>query len=140
MNRVQPHALWIGHAGDARDVRQLMDADVKAVVQVAAEEPPLALPRELIYCRFPLIDGQGNRPELLYLAVSVVASLIKLRVPTLVCCGMGESRSPAVAAAALAMVHQEPCEDWLPRVVEHHASDVSPGLWGEVVGLLPSVR
>ena len=34
---------------------------------------------------------------LLSLAVSTVATFVKLRLPTLVCCGMGMSRAPAVA-------------------------------------------
>ena len=42
--------------------------------------------------------------------------------------------------AALAMVRQEPPEECLKNVVRHHASDVSPGLWSEITGLLPAVR
>lgn len=140
MNQILPHALWIGHAGTGRDFPRLFEAGVRAVVDVAAEEPATALPRELISCRFPLLDGAGNRAELLFLAVSTLATLLKLRVPTLLCCANGISRSPAVAAAALAMMHQQAPEVCLQQIVEHHPSDVSPGFWGEVTGLLPAVR
>ena len=57
------------------------------------------------------------------------------KIPTLVCCGAGMSRSPAIVAAALALVERAPFEDCLRRVARHHPSDVSPGLWSEVVKL-----
>jgi len=140
MNQIQPHPLWIGHVSDSRGFRQLFDVGIKAVVELAMEEPSLQPPREFISCRFPLLDGAGNRAELLFLAVSTVATLIKMRISTLLTCSGGMSRSPAIAAAALAMIHHEPPEDCLQRVVEHHASDVSPGFWDEVTRLLPSIR
>ena len=136
MNQVLPYSLWLGHAGDSRDFRRMLDAGIEALVQLAAEEPPSQAPRELICCRFPLLDGSGNRSELVSLAVRTVATLLEMKVPTLVCCGAGMSRSPAVAAAALALIHQESPEAWLKRVADHHPSDVSPGLWQEVRAVL----
>jgi protein-tyrosine phosphatase len=140
MNQITPQPLWLGHAGAVADFRRVFDAGIKALVQLATEELPDQPPRELIYCRIPLVDGTGNRAELLYLAISTVATLVKMRIPTLVYCGAGMSRAPAIAAAALGMVHQEPPEEWLNRVARHHHTDVSPGLWREITGLLPSVR
>jgi protein-tyrosine phosphatase len=102
------------------------------VVQVAAEEPPLSPPRGFLYFRIPLLDGSGNPPDYLRLAVGMVANLIRLRVPTLVCCGMGLSRSPAVVSAALALVRRELPDDVLRMVAERHPVDVSPGLWREI--------
>src|SRR4051812_35595809 len=101
MNQIPPHALWTGHAGDGRDYPRLFELGIRAVIQIAAEEPPLQPPRELIYLRFPLRDGADNPDDLVSLAVAALASLVRHRVPTLVCCGAGMSRSPAVAAAAL---------------------------------------
>ena len=105
-------------------------------MQVATEETPLSPPRELMYHRFPLVDGSGNSPSVLMLAVELVASLVRLRVPTLVCCGMGLSRSPAVAAAALAIVRREPPDEVLRMLATYHAVDVSPAFWGEVRAVL----
>jgi hypothetical protein len=139
MNQVTPHRLWIGHAGEARDFRALFDAGIKAVVELAVEEAPERTPRELIACRFPLVDAAGNDPEVLELALRTVAALVRKQVPTLVCCGGGMSRSPAVAAAGLALAHGTPPEEWLQRVVAHHPCDVSPGLWNEVTALLPAL-
>ncbi len=132
MEQIHPHSLWVGHAGDGRDFRRLFAAGIEAVVQLAAEEPPLHPPRDLVVCRFPLADGPGNRPEMLSLAVQTVAHLLALRVPTLVCCGAGASRSPAVAAAALAVAYGKPPDDMLRLVAGQHRTDVSPGFWGEV--------
>jgi protein-tyrosine phosphatase len=139
MNQIKPYALWVGHAGEGRDFRQVFDVGIKALVQLAAEELPSQPPRDLIFCRFPLIDGTGNQSELLSLAISTVAQLLQRHLPTLVSCGAGMSRAPAISAAALAVVHRESPEECLERVVRQHPSDVSPGLWTEVTGVLASL-
>jgi len=139
MNEIEGHLLWVGHAGDGRAFKQLYAAGIQAVVQVAAEELPPRPPRDLICCHFPLLDGAGNRPQLLCLAVSTLAALLRLHMPTLVCCGAGMSRSPSIAAAALAIVQGESPEACLVRISQYHPSDVSPGLWNELVAILPSL-
>jgi protein-tyrosine phosphatase len=132
MTRILPHALWLGHAGDGRDYRQLFAEGIRAIVQLAAEEPPLQPPRDRIYCRFPLLDGPENGAELLALAIGTVRRLLGLGVPTLLCCSAGLSRSPAVAAAALAQLHSQPLAETLAEVARQHRVDVSPGLWAEI--------
>ncbi len=132
MREVLPQLLWLGHAGDGRDLRRVLDANVKAVVQVAMEEPPLQLTRDLIYCRFPLVDGEGNPPALLEAAVQTTAGLLRQCVPTLVCCSAGLSRSPIVAAAALAVTHHQDPDECLKTIVAPQHSDVSPLLWQQV--------
>ena len=52
-----------------------------------------ALPRELVRCRFPLSDGGDNPPWLVRLAVESVAAFLRAKVPVLVCCSAGMSRS-----------------------------------------------
>jgi protein-tyrosine phosphatase len=136
VRQVSPYWLWLGHAGDGGNFPAIYDAGIRALVQLALEEPALQPPRELLYCRIPLLDGAGNRDDTLFLAVRTVADLVQRRVPTLVCCGAGMSRAPAVAAAALALVEQAPPEECLRRLAEHHPADVTPGLWNEVLQLL----
>src|SRR5437764_255159 len=41
MRQITPHSLWLGHAGDGTDFRRVFDLGIRAIVQVAAEEPPL---------------------------------------------------------------------------------------------------
>lgn len=139
MNQIHPHRLWVGHAGDGRNRRMLFDAGIEAVVQLALEEPAVATPREFISWRLPLLDGTGNRPEILSLAIRTLAELLCLRIPTLVCCGSGMSRSPAIAAAALALFSGEAPEACLRSVTQAHPSDVSPGLWQQVKEALSAV-
>lgn len=136
MRQILPHFLWIGHAGDGRDHRRQLGLGIRAIVQIAMEEPALQPPRDLLYCRVPLLDSPGNDAQLLDLAIATLAGFVERRVPTLVCCGAGMSRGPATAAAALSKVYGEPADVCLKRVAEHHPADVAPGLWGEVTSLL----
>lgn len=139
MNQVVPYPLWIGHAGEGRDFRAIFDQGIRAVVDLALEEVPVQTPRELISVRYPLLDGTGNRADMLFLAISTVATLLKMNIPTLVVCGAGMSRAPAIGAAALALVHQQKPEECLQLVAKHHAHDISPGFWKEVLAALPTV-
>jgi protein-tyrosine phosphatase len=138
MNRIRNLPLWFGNIGDGRDVRRLMDEGTLAVIELAAEEPPLALPRDLISCRLPLYDGSGNTPALLKLAVDLVSRFIEMRTPTLVCCSSGLSRAPAVTAAALAKCAylDHDAEAWLAEIGREHRLDVTPALWGEIKSAL----
>jgi hypothetical protein len=137
MKQIIPYPLWVGHAGDGRDFRRILDAGIQAIVQLAMEEPSLQPPRELIYCRFPLIDGKGNRPELLDLTLHTTVGLLDSRIPILLCCGAGMSRAPAIGAAALSLFLGQSPEHCLEMVVQQHSADVSPGFWAEVIQLRP---
>ena len=132
MRQISAHLLWLGHAGDGRDYRRILDTGIQAVVQLAAEEQVLELPRDLVYCRFPLVDGLGNDWKLLHMAVMTLANLIEKKVPTLVVCGAGLSRSPAIAAAAISVIFRKPADECLKEVAEHFPADVAPAFWDEV--------
>jgi protein-tyrosine phosphatase len=132
MNQITPYRIWVGHAGDGRAFQEVFGRGIKVVVQLALEEPPLQPPRELVYLRFPLLDGSGNDPATLHLAISCVANLLKQRTPTLVCCGGGMNRSPAIVAAALSTVEHADVEECLRRVIKSHPADLSPGLWEQI--------
>ena len=136
MRQLQPHRLWLGHAGDAGNIRPLFDAGVKAVVDLAVEEAPSRPPRELIACRFPLVDGAGNDPDTLLLAVRTIATLIQGQVPTLVCCGVGVSRAPAVTAAARSLVQRLTPAQALERLAQQYPCDVNAALWEEIAALM----
>ncbi len=136
MHQIKPHLLWVGHAGDGRDIHGLLASQLRAVVQLAVEEPAIETPRELIYCRFPLVDGPSNDPNIIRMAVMTVASLLQHRVPTLVCCGGGMSRSPAIAAAALSTASRKNIEDCLKLVTDSAPADILPGLWLEITDVV----
>ncbi len=140
MTPIVPDVLWIGHAGDGRDLPRLLDAGIRAVVRLAVEEPSPSTLREWIDVRIPLLDGPGNSPAFLLLAIRSVATLVEARVPTLICCGAGMSRSPCIAALALASVFGEPPESALARVARLRPCDISPGLWNEARSVWASFR
>ena len=95
MRRVPGYSLWLGHAGDVRDLRCLLTTGIIAVVDLAIQEAPAPLTRELVYCRFPLVDGPGNPPWLLSAAIETVAGLLRNDVSTLV--GRGKASEPFAA-------------------------------------------
>ena len=128
MRQIHPHALWLGHVGDVRDWRAVFDAGIQAIVDLAGNEAPAVPPRELIYHRFPLVDGAGNPDWLLKLACRTVADLLRAGVPMLVYCSAGMSRSPAVTAGAIAIATKQSLDGALATIRQAGEVDVSPGL------------
>lgn len=132
MRVVVPNLLWIGNVMDVDDISKLFDAGIEALVDVALNEKPVQLTRELIYCRFPLNDGGGNSPKLLSAAVATVESFITKQIPTMVYCSAGMSRSVAITAAALSMSRGVPMDNTLLQLVSGQPHDVSPLLWSDI--------
>lgn len=132
MRQITPYRLWLGNTLDARDLRRLYELEIAAVVDLAMEEPPAQFGREIVYCRFPLVDGAGNPLARIRLAVKTVASLVQSQTPTLVACGAGMSRSPAIVAPALAKIENRPADECLTALVEGQPHDVSPLFWADV--------
>jgi len=132
MREFLPGQLWVSNAVAARDISGVLQLEIAAIVDVAIEEIPIVYPRDILYCRIPLNDGAGNRPEFLRVAVEATVQLIAAKCPTLVCCGAGMSRSPAIAAMALARLRGETPEKSLMEIAASGPHDVSPILWGEL--------
>ena len=136
MRRVSNYPLWIGHALDPLDLRAVHAAGIEALIDLAINEPVPQLTRELIYCRFPIVDGSGNCPELLRLAVQTTAKLIRTATPTLIFCSAGMSRSPAIAAAALALATGRPAMDCLAELFVDAPRDLSAALWQDLLNVI----
>jgi hypothetical protein len=128
MRQVPGRLLWLGNAGDLRDTRAVLAADIVAIVELADSEPLAVLPRELVRCRFPLSDGGPNPPWLLRLAAETVATLLRARVPALVCCSAGLSRSVVIAAGGVALAEGRPLVEVLAAVTSSGPADVAPAL------------
>jgi protein-tyrosine phosphatase len=140
MREILSGKLWLGNAGDVRNVERLIESGIIAVMSLAAEEPLLNLPRSMISCRFPLMDGSQNSGEFLKAAVETLDSLLQNQIPTLVYCSGGMSRSPAVIAAALSIVQGGSPEEKLQKIVSGHPHDVSPQLWEVVREMVFEIR
>ncbi len=128
MREVPGLPLWLGHVGDVHDIRSVLAAGVVAVVDLAGNEPAVAFPRDVAYCRFPLLDGGGNPPWL----VSAAVGLLRAEVPTLVYCSAGMSRTLVIAAAAVARVRGCPLAEALAFVAGEGPADVSLALLADV--------
>ena len=132
IREIHPDRLFIGNAMDARDLRQLYDHRIAAVVDLAINESPAQLAREMIYCRIPLTDGDGNPNAIITTAIRCVVTLLDNEIRTLVTCSAGMSRSPAIAAAAIALVTGCTLDDCLASIATDVPHDVSPILWSRV--------
>lgn len=139
MRGISPHRLWIGHAGDLRNPRVILDTGISAVIDLAIDEPIAALPRELVYCRCPILDGEGNPEWLLSLAIQTTASLLRDQVPTLVCCSGGMSRSVLISAAALSLQSGKSLTASMTEV-QGGAVDISPALMADVLRITSSCQ
>lgn len=135
MNQILPYSLWIGTSGDLHDFRRLYDLGIRGIVTLAYEEMPVALPRDFIVCRFPLMDGSDNDAELLRLAIDTLTQLIAGKFATLVCCQAGLSRSPGVTAAALSRLSAEPFAACLEQVALHRPCQIHPALFAQLQSL-----
>jgi protein-tyrosine phosphatase len=129
---VIPDLLWIGNAKDGRNITAVLKLGIEAVIDLAIEEPPMLFPRETVYCRFPLFDGEGNPPARLRAAIDTTVRFIRGNVRTLVTCDGGMSRSPAIVAAALVAIERLSPEAALERVASAGPHDVSTTFWADV--------
>lgn len=136
MREVLPQTLWIGNACDAHDVKGVLDLGISVVIDLALEEPPIIFPREIVYCRLPLLDGDENNPAVLQTAIETVARFIESEVPTLVACSGGMSRSPAIVAAAISKINAISFAEAIEQIAAIGPCDVSPGLWNQIQTVL----
>ena len=132
MREILPGKLWLGNTADARNIASIMQADILAVVDLAAEQPMPTFPRSLVYCRFPILDGQQTSQAALRVAIEAIVLLMRSGIPTLVSCSAGMSRSPAVVAGALSVLQGGSADDRLRQIALGHPHDVSPKLWQDV--------
>ncbi len=133
MHEILPRRLWIGNASEARDIQCILDAQIEAIVDLACEACPSEVPPSAVYCRFPLVDDQGNDPRSLRLAIDVVRNLVAARKPTLVACAAGMSRSPTIVAAALSLERRETIESWLQNIARSKPLCISQAFLDSVV-------
>lgn len=124
--------LYVGNALDARDLRMLYDNGIRAVVDLAINEKPAQLGRELIYCRFPINDGDGNPDWLIAIAIQTIVSMVRHEIRTLVACSAGMSRAPSIAAASKAVLTNRDFDECLMELIDDAPNDVSPILWTHI--------
>ncbi len=82
MRKLDSCSLWLGNVADVRDLSSVLSVGVLAIIDLAASELPLAPPRDIVYCRFPLVDGPGNPPWIMRNAVATTAAFIQVHTAT----------------------------------------------------------
>jgi hypothetical protein len=140
VRRIEGHTLWIGTARDARNIKGVLDAGIEAIVDLAIMSEPLKPSRELMYLRYPLLDGEGNPLWLIAVTAHSVANLLWYGVPTLVACDGGMSRSLAISALAVGSLSPPvPLDEVLRQLATAGPADVHPALWEDVKRSVESV-
>ena len=129
MREVVSNRIWIGNTIDAADIPAVTNAGIEAIVDLALQELPPRMCRDTVYLRFPINDGEGNSADVLRTILATVASLFERRIPTLVFCSAGMSRSPSIAAFALALADNRQPDECLLEILDGGPQDVSPALW-----------
>lgn len=138
MIELAAHRLWLGNRQEMQDWTTLHEAEIDALVDLAGNEPSLAPPRDFLYFRFPLSDDDSNPAWLVNLTHQTVLSLLDQQVNTMIACGVGKSRTPVMAVAAIAKRTKKPFDSVLKDLSREMPLDVSPALWNQVRALLSS--
>ena len=131
MHEIHDGALWIGNTLDLHQPRKIFDAGISAVVDVAVEEPPAQLPRQLTYCRFPLNDGAGNDQAVMQQSIMTLAMLLDANTRTIIVCAAGLSRSPAIASFGLAIHLGQDPSDMLAQIAKVKPVEMKGTFWNE---------
>lgn len=140
MLNIPTTSLWLGNVADLRDIPAMHDCDVTAIIDLAMEEPLPQVPRTLNYCRFAVSDDGENDSATIRTAITSASCFLAGGHVTAICCNAGLSRSPTIAAAALAYVTTDSPQKCLKLVATVKQVDIKPALWNQVVGILEEIR
>lgn len=95
--------LFVGNVDDAGATERLHERGNTTIVSVIRGEPAGGYPVDVTVVSVPLLDGPQNDLERFEQAVSQVLSVLQTDESLLLHCSAGASRSPAVAATAIAL-------------------------------------
>ncbi|WP_115862399.1 dual specificity protein phosphatase family protein [Halorussus litoreus] len=115
MDRIAP-GLFVGSAESAADASRQQTVGISTVCALTHDPPTGGYPDAVSVVHVPMMDGPRNDPEAFRQAVDAVVAARDADETVLVHCSRGGSRSPAVAAAALAVRRGCPVEAALAEV------------------------
>lgn len=95
--------LYVGTVDDAGQVENLREVGITTIISLIHRSPTKGYPDEVAVHSVPLRDGPQNDISAFEEAVEMVLSERENDTPLLIHCSAGSSRSPAVAATALAL-------------------------------------
>lgn len=123
--------VWLGNAIELRNPKLLYENSIRCVVDLAYEEKAAQLPRDILYLRFPLLDGQGNPPSHMRLALGATIQLFEEHEPFVVGCSAGMSRSPSLLSFVLAHCTGVCAEEVLEKIAAKRQLEIKPSLWND---------
>lgn len=139
MIRVPESRLLLGTSEDLKDIRTVLGEGISAIIDLGIEEPVPLLPRATNYCRLTLSDDGENDPATVAAAIRMAATFLAGDHDVLICCHAGLSRSPSVAAAALAITRGQSASHALCMLGGLKRTDVSAAFWNQVVTVLSTM-
>lgn len=110
--------LFVGTVEDAGDKALIREHSISVIVSLTHSKPDDGFPSDLTVENVPMRDGPRNDQQRFGRAVTYVLSCLKTGDSLLVHCSAGASRSPAVAATALALYDEIGLEAAFEQVVK----------------------
>ncbi|MFO0924334.1 MAG: hypothetical protein U0905_17805 [Pirellulales bacterium] len=107
----------------------LYDNGIRAVVDLAINEKPAELGRELICCRFPINDGDGNPDWLIAIAIKLLFRWFDMRSGRLWLVARALSHFHRSRRQCLRIAIFDEC---LMELIDDAPNDVSPILWTHI--------
>jgi atypical dual specificity phosphatase len=135
MDEVAPR-LFVGTADNARDTTMLRDRGVTTVVSLTHQTPAVGA-ADVTVVDIPMRDGPQNDRDAFTEAVTELRAALERGETVLVHCSAGASRSPAVAATALALQNDQSLEDAFEQIADSRAAvDPHPALIRQAAGVV----
>jgi len=110
--------LFVGTRSDAADSQRLDSHEITTVVSLTHETPDLS-EQGLNIHSIPLIDGPQNNRDQFTKAVQATVTALADGERVLVHCAAGASRSPTVAATALALTEEIDLQNAIQQVADN---------------------
>jgi predicted protein tyrosine phosphatase len=122
--------LYVGTLADAGDRALLHEAGVDRVISLTHDTPETEYP----VSTYAMMDGPRNEQEAFREAVADVIAALERTETVLVHCSRGASRSPSVAATAVALHDERSIEEAFERIENQRAEfDPHPALVRQAV-------
>jgi predicted protein tyrosine phosphatase len=126
--------LYVGTLADAGDTALLQEHGVDRIVSLTHGDPESGFPVPVSKCA--MMDGPRNDRETFRTAVEEILTRLQQGETILVHCSRGASRSPSVAAAAIALHEEITIEAAFEQVDEQRDEfDAHPALVRQAVSV-----
>ena len=135
------NGLFVGTLADAGDTEAVRERGIELLVSLTHGRPESGFPTAVTVRRHSMTDGPRNERAAFRAAVNAVRSGLAAETPVLVHCQSGASRSPAVAATAIAVEQGVELETAFEQVAARRdATDPHPALVRQAASVYAEYR